>query len=84
MSYCLQSFLATQNFEAAWYCYKSWSDFQQELGRAGEIEFVGCRVNGKNCWEVFITQALHDERAKRLFNPAKPSVQHNQTLIYPC
>jgi hypothetical protein len=84
MPLCLQSFLATQNFETAWYSYQTWSAFQRELGRAGEVELVGLRINGKNCWEVLITQALHDERVDRSFKPATTLDQRKQRSIYPC
>lgn len=63
MSKKLQSFFTTENFESAWKCYQDWCIFQEQIGCTHQVEFGGCRVNGKNCWEVRLSQSLHDKRA---------------------
>lgn len=61
-----QSFFATKDFTSAWRVYRQWVDFQTTLGRQHEVRLAGCRINGQNCWEVLISQDLHDERLKHL------------------
>lgn len=63
MSKKLQTFSVTENFESAWWCYQDWRTFQAQIGCTHQVELGGCRVNGKNCWEVRLSQSLHDERA---------------------
>ncbi len=58
----LRNFLTTPNLEAAWRCYQDWCEFQEQVGRENEVGFAGCFINGKTCWQVLITQDLHDER----------------------
>jgi hypothetical protein len=60
-----QSFFVTRDFNAAWQTYCQWSDFQDTLGRRHEVRLAGCRVNSHNCWDVRISQELHDERVKQ-------------------
>lgn len=57
----LHSFFATRDFTVAWSAYEQWLSYQKQLGRTHEVKLAGCRINDRNCWEVLITQALHDD-----------------------
>lgn len=56
-----QSFFATRDFTAAWRVYAQWLHRQAQLGRQHEVKLAGCRINRRTCWEVLITQELHDD-----------------------
>lgn len=61
-----QSFFATKDFTSAWRVYCQWLDFQTSVGRQHEVRLAGCRINRCNCWEVLISQELHDQRLQHL------------------
>lgn len=56
-----QAFFATTDFTIAWYVYRQWLEYQLRLGRNGEVKLASCHINGQTCWDVLITQVLHDD-----------------------
>jgi hypothetical protein len=66
MASTLSSFFVTQNFDAAWSCYQDWQAFQQKRNLNNQVGLAGCRINGHICWDVCITQALHDARVTEI------------------
>lgn len=62
----LSSFFATRDFDAAWHCYQDWCRFQQCLELGHQVELAGCRINGYTCWDVRVSQELHNARAALL------------------